>query len=382
MSTLRLAVVLLAVALSPAHGEEQRSPSDLVRTLQVLQDQIAAGDMEAYRTQRAMLAQVAEQLSRAAPEAWKEPRNARALVAFVLSGGDVRILRRVLALGVLPGVKEELVRGVLAYGEGRDAEAAGLLVPIAVRSLDPSIAGNVAFVQAELVAKKEPKKALALLDEARLLSPGTLIEEAALRRQVAVVASTGDLDRFEALSATYLRRFPRSAYAGAFRQQFAADVAGREDADDAGRMDRMAAVLEQLGGAERGDAYLSIAQEALARGKVGLARFAARAAVQLTQEEEADQQRAKLYEAAALVVGGDSEAAAQTLTAIDKSRLVEEDAELLKAAQSVAAEVGRLPAAEAGAAPGPEDSAVTIKADEPARQAIARTDQIIAAASR
>ena len=71
-------------------------------------------------------------------------------------------------------------------------------------------------------AEKEPAKALAYLDDARLLAPGTLIEEAAFRRQIALIASAGDGERYEMMVARYLRRFPNSVYAGNFRQQFAA----------------------------------------------------------------------------------------------------------------------------------------------------------------
>ena len=63
---------------------------------------------------------------------------------------------------MLPGMDDKLVQGVLAYGEGRNAEAADLLIRIDARSLDPSIAGHLALVQAELIAKKDAGKALAV----------------------------------------------------------------------------------------------------------------------------------------------------------------------------------------------------------------------------
>ena len=299
MSTLRVVFSLLALAsaCAPAQGQERATPSELVRSLRAAQDKVALGDVDAHNALRALLVDVGRQLLATKPEAWKEPGNARAAVAFVLSGGDARLLRRLVALGSLPGVSDKLLQGVLARGEGRPGDAAELLVPINARSLDPSIAGHVALVQAELVAKKDPKKAVAFLDDARLLAPGTLIEEAALRRQVGIVAAIGEFDRFEMLATNYMRRFPRSIYAAAFRRQFAADMAGRDDAAEPSRLERMAAVLEAMGPAERRDAYLSIAREALARGKVELARFAAGGAARLAEGEEADRRRAKLYEA-------------------------------------------------------------------------------------
>ena len=59
-----------------------------------------------------------------------------------------------------------------------------------------------------------------------------------------------------------------------FRQQFAADVAGREDAGSADRMAKLAAALEAVDAPDRRDIYLLIAREALIRGKFELARLA------------------------------------------------------------------------------------------------------------
>lgn len=385
MATLRLVFSLLALAAAcaPARANDRASPSELVRSLRASQDKVALGDTDAYDAQRALLVDIGQRLLAMRPEVWKEPGNARAAIAFVLSGGDARLLRRLLALGSLPGVSDKLVQGVLAHGEGRAGEAAELLLPINARSLDPSIAGHVALVQAELAGKKDARKSIAFLDDARLLAPGTLIEEAALRRQVGVVAATGEFDRFEMLATNYMHRFPRSVYAGAFRRQFAADIASRNDAEQAGRLQSLAAVLEALGPDERRDAYLSIAREALARGKVELARFAAGGAAGLAQTEAADGRRAKLYEAAALVATADFETAMSTLQALDEARLADEDLALLEAARAVGAEVSR-PTPPAGVA-GPKpsgDIAEAFKVADTARRAMARADELIATASK
>jgi chemotaxis protein MotC len=376
---LRLAAPLMALVavLAPAHGQEAaRHPVDLVRSLQTLQDEIAQGSAGTHLSQRVRLAQIAEQLALAKPEVWKEPRNARAAIAFVLSGGDPRILKKLSEGGMLSALDAKLVQGVVAYGEGRSAEAADLLVQIPARSLEPSIAGHLALVQAELTAGKEPSKALAFFDEARLLSPGTLIEEAALRRQISLVAAAKDFDRFDMLAANYLRRFARSVYAASFRQQFAADVAAR-DAGSAGRMAKLVGALEAVDAPERRDIYLLIAREALIRGKFELARLAGDKAVHLAEAASPEWRRARLYEAAAFVVGGDMETGMSTLETMDKAGLDEEDAELLEAARSVAAEVRRLPAASQASADGPPPGAV-----EAARRSMAHVDQLIEAVSK
>ena len=133
-----------------------------------------------------------------------------------------------------------------------------------------------------------------------------------------------------------------------------------------------------MGPAERRDAYLSIAREALARGKVELARFAAVGAARLAEGEEADRRRAKLYEAAALVAAADDEAAMATLQAIDEARLAEEDWPCSKP-------LGRWrrgcpsDAAGRGGRPQARSMAAAFKVADTAAQRIARADELIEA---
>jgi chemotaxis protein MotC len=353
----------------------------VVRSLQALQDSIAQGDVAAHRAQRGRLAQIAEQMTSAAPEVWKDPRNARAVVAFVLSGGDARVLRRLSQLGALAAVDEKLVNGALAYGEGRTAEAETHFAGLDARSLDASIAGHVALVKSELTAGRDPKAALALLDEARLLAPGTLIEEAALRRQIALAAAAKDFEAFDLLATNYLRRFGRSVYAAGFRRQFAADVAGREDAGSAARMTQLATALEAIGASDARDVYLALAREAVTKGKVELAQFAADRVAGLVAGETVEARLVALYRAAALVVTDGFDRAMAALESMDRSDFPEEDAALFDAARSVAAEVRRMPPqpttgqAPEGAGPLPEVVAT-------ARRRLALADEIIRKASQ
>lgn len=389
---LRLALPLLALGaasslaagLGASAAQAQGAPPTpvaLVRSLQTLQDAIAQGDTAAHLAQRSQLAHIGEQLALAPPAAWKEPRNARAAVAFVLSGGDVRVLRKLASQGALSAIDERLVKGTLAYAEGRSAAAAEHLANLDARTLDASIAGHIALVKSELVAGQDVKKALALLDEARLLAPGTLIEEAALRRQITLAATAKDFDAFDMLATNYMRRFGRSVYAGSFRAQFAADVAGREDAGSAARMDQLATALEAIDPTEARNVLLSLARAAVVRGKVELAQFAADRAGRLVEETGDDGRRLQLYQAAALVVGAGFEQAVAMLESMDGAGFAGFDADLFDAARSVAAEVRRLPPRPEGETP----SAETVpppRVVEAARRKFAHADGILEKASQ
>ena len=67
-----------------------------MRTLQILQEQIAHGNAAAQAAQPKLMAHIAERFLAADPAVWREPRNARAGVLFVLSGGKPAVMRAVL----------------------------------------------------------------------------------------------------------------------------------------------------------------------------------------------------------------------------------------------------------------------------------------------
>ena len=64
--------------------------------------------------------------------------------------------------------------------------------------------------------KANAKAAVELLDWARLLSPGGLVEEAALRREIALLAGAKDVARVAMLTRQYVTRFAASLYAADF----------------------------------------------------------------------------------------------------------------------------------------------------------------------
>lgn len=383
---LRLVVAIIAGQLAmvgPVAGQDGKGePFELVRSLQSLQDQVAHGNARAQVAQRNLFVHIAEQFDGLNAERWKDARNARAAVAFVLSGGNSRALRKLMQSGVSTDVNDKLLKGALAYGEGRQDEAITLLTAVDARSVDVGLGGILAFVQGEVTAKKEPVKALAYYDDARLLAPGSIVEEAALRRQIALLAAAGTADRYETLATRYLRRFPNSVYVGSFRQQFAVAIAAHTDAAEPGRLARLEVMLGGIEALDRREVYLTIAQEAVSKGKVEMARFAAANAARLAEEASAERERARLYEAAALIATQDFDRGVETLGTIEASKLPETDAALLEAALSVAAQVRRMPDAPAeppSAAPtGERDSQAVVQA----REAIAQVDRILSEAGR
>ena len=157
--------------------------------------------------------------------------------------------------------------------------------------------------------------------------PGTLVEEAALRREIFFAGQVDDFDKFETLAVQYFRRYRHSIYAGNFRQRFALSVARFSFVQRADRFPRLVAVLDHLDRTSQRALYLLIARTALVRGKIEMTDLAAERIAALTEDGSADRTRARLYRAAARVVTEGHEQALLDLQQIDASRLAEQDAE-------------------------------------------------------
>jgi chemotaxis protein MotC len=344
--TLASALLLGVVLSSPAPAQPiagLETPVEIVRSVGDLQDGIALGRSSDVASTRAFLATAAQKLSAQQADVWREPRNARAALIFCMSGGSPQILRTILGYGPLPGIDEAIVKGVLAFAEGRDEDARGALADVDARDLDPAIAANVALVQGIVFAEKDGAKAKRFFDRARLLAPESSIEEAALRREVPMLAAKGELEASYMLASRYLRRYSKSAYAGSFTKQFSNDVARLSEAATERSRSMLAGILENVAVPDRRKIYLALARQSVVKGNIDMARFAAERAAQLSTVGSPDSIRSKVYEAAALVVTDDYAEAVETLGTVDRARLPKRDAELVDAAASVASEVRRWP---------------------------------------
>ncbi len=226
-------------------------PVFALRRIALMRERIANGSAETA-TQEAALLEVAKELAGLPAEDWKDERNRLALVGFVLGGGNPTLLRNLAELRVFAESETLLAHGSLAYAEGHRAAAAKLLANVNVHDLPPSIGGQVALVKASLIADGDVAQAIALCAEARLISPGTLVEEAAMRLEIELATIGEDRGSFMRLVTRYARRFPRSVYLRA--------ISGRIIAF---------AIVQELLGSEAGVAWAGQVAELLPQ-QVGL----------------------------------------------------------------------------------------------------------------
>ena len=316
--------------------EESKQPYVRVRQLRRIQDQVAKGSIAAYDQQKTMFRELSEEFRALPPEVWDDTRNVRSAVYFVLTGGDPRVLYAMLERETPIYVPRRLIRGTLAYGEGRTVDAKASLDKVDPDLLAPELQGLVALIRGTLLAKNEPKKAIAFFDKARLFAPGTLVEESALRQQILLVAAEGNMERYDFLASAYARRFPRSLFARNFRRQLFAGIAKQFFKGEEQWISRTETEMQRLPPGERAGLYLSIAEEATKGGHIKIAQFAASEAAKLYPPGSKELDRARLYEGAVLAATIERDRGIELLAKVRPVVLKPADRELYEAAQLVA----------------------------------------------
>jgi chemotaxis protein MotC len=355
MRRLRLAMALAAfVGLPPvsvrcelSHVPETTggpaSISDMTDVLQRIQVRMTQGDSAAYPETVALLKTIATAIAAAPPETWKDKRESDSLVIYILSGGPLAEIVPLLRNEGIPAGERRLAQGAVAYMTGHEADALELLHTVDVKALDSRLSGEIAFACALLEFRRDPKAATDSLDWARLVAPGSLVEEVALRREIGLFAEMHDSTRMALLIRQYVNRFSRSVYAPEFLRGFGRMVAQEGLADDAAHYRRLSQAAAALSPDARRDFLLGLAKTETVNGRFDAAEAAATDALSGAAPGSPQESRARLYLAAGRIFTGEPEAARVDLQTLNLANLDHGDAALLASARSVAAQVRLTP---------------------------------------
>jgi chemotaxis protein MotC len=182
-----------------------------------------------------------------------------------------------------------------------------------------------------------------LLDWSRLLAPGGLVEEAALRREIALLAEAKDVTRLAMLTRQYVTRFPASLYAADFLRDLAGAVARLGLADDPVNYKLVANAVASLPSDDRRAFLLNLARSGIVNARFGVAASAATEALESSKTDSPEAMRARLYLAAGRLFSDGYDAALADLRTLPESKLDRSDASLLRAARRVAAQLRVVP---------------------------------------
>lgn len=268
-----VAALGIAVWLAGVAGAQAREPYQAMRALGAAQTRVATGQATS-ETQAAQLREIAEDFRGQPPAVWDAAPNRQALVTFLFSGGNAASVRAIIAQ-MPAGADKTLADGARANAEGRQAAARDLLLPLEARSLPGDVGGHLALVQGSLLAATDPAAARARFDLARLLMPGSLVEEAALRRAMFLLSARGaDAAAFVDIARRYRARYAASAYAGNFERRLTETLVAHWPHAAPAARGLLAGVIEAMPSSTRAATWAAIARRALQETSPSIAREA------------------------------------------------------------------------------------------------------------
>jgi chemotaxis protein MotC len=339
------AVLIAAVAMpAPARAENASTsapPYLLVRSLQTIQDKVIAGDIESLEVQRYLLNEIDRRLRTIDMAVFDDPRNVDAALIFAMSGGNPETLD-ILAERDVEGNFDNRVTSILRrYLSGRGSTATSQLRAVVPEYRNTRIGPYLELIGANALMQEQTDTALKFFDWARLEAPGSIVEEAALRRSLAITSQKGDAKRALPYARRYARRFMNSPYASQFADIFVSLAMDHKDALPPAEIKAVLSLIERK---RQREIYLRLGRRAAISGDKELAEFAAREARGLSNSEDTGQLAlAELYSGLVNVPTDGIEKVLQDLAEIPDKALSPKDRFLRDAARVIGEEVLRPP---------------------------------------
>lgn len=333
------------VEIEPIVGPETPI-SNMMLDVQRLQARMAKGDRDAYKEQRKKMKEVGAAIFAAGPDAFKVKAEREAVVIYLLSGGLPHDIAKIVEKNMFPPEDRPLLRGATGYVLGQEKEAEAL-IPYDPLAQSLRLGSQLAYAQSVLLTPKDAKKALDLLDLARLLAPGTLIEEAALRRQVLLVGDLRQPERVAFLARQYVERFGNSIYAGNFVAALSDTVVRFDLAPKPEDLSKFSALVNVAPPEQARAFLLAVSRASLLRGRFEVASQAARLALKQGEVGPEETARGRLYDTAARFTQMKEAEAKAALGSIAADKLSAADRDLLAAAAFANAHLYELPPLDA-----------------------------------
>lgn len=320
-----------------------------IRQLARLQDAAAQGEADSLDRQRRLLSDLTKRLSGRPVAVEPSRRGSDAMLIYVLSGGSPQLAEEFAGDARLTPRDSLLLNGAARFMRGDLAEARKYLDPLEAVDFGPAVMGRVALVKAMLLANGDAGK-LELLAMAAAAMPGTLVEEAALRRAVYTAGEHGDVAAAMAFARRYSRRFGKSLFAPEFVSQLLGIVARREKGGPGTYLADLRTVLSALPPTQRQKSYFALIRLAIGAGDARLVLWAARSARMISPAMSPQQSRLDVYEFAYSGVLEPGAIPTGVQKSLRPAALSDDEKLLLLAAESVFRDIHRSPGTQVSAA--------------------------------
>lgn len=335
-------LTLLVFTVHPSAGAyDGIDPFKMVRSLQFVQDSVVLGDHSAGEMQRHLLALIDERLRGADKAVFSDKRNVDAALIYSMSGGNPETLALLMRSEGRTYFNADLAQTLTTYFTGNPEKARVKLIGLLDEYKGSRIESYLTLVAANVTAPRDALGALKLFDWARLLAPGTIIEESALRRATHIASRAGLVEQAMDNAERYVRRYLHSPYASQFVDIFVYAVVEHSDEVDAQRMEY---ILSLMDAPRQREIYLRMARMSTIAGKEQLALLAAKRAEALSGEKrDIVRDLAEFYAGVASVPTDNLSEAVEAIASVPDRKLSERDRALRDAARIIAEEVTRQP---------------------------------------
>lgn len=290
---------------------------DMVRDLTALQNRIVAGDEKARELVARQFDEIEAIIPELAPDEWVQQRNTRAAIIYLLGGGTSAALRELYEAGFFYPEDASLVEASLLYAEGAPDPSEKLKV-FDPRAYPPVLGGHLALVQGGALLDRKNTKAIESFDIARLLMPTSLVEEAAIRREIRALDPEKSAEKIHALAQIYVRKYPSSPYARNFWAEIRALIFRTPRDANLAMAEQLSRIIDQAPSGEQFDLKAAIFRSALLNGKMNEAALwldkSAEAATSAQNTERVSFYRSVMHGLSGSAAGGETKQLTMELT--------------------------------------------------------------------
>ncbi len=323
----------LCTLIGPSRASDDADVlSQLYALLQRTQNEVVNGGADLLPLQSHVLETLGVAIDARAEDALWSDDDQIAVIGYGLAGGEPRSLTRMLGKASLSPASEALVRGLIAFRRSRPEQANSQFALATDEAIPRILLPAVAMVRGALAMENGPEEAVRHFRRAMQLAPGTLVEEAALRRLM--VLNADDSAMLFKLAHQYWQRFPKSPYRHRVSTLLRRSLLTAEGKQNEAILDGL---LPLLPAPERFAFLAELSRQALLAGQSELVRVAvSRMRVAETGAREIAERNSELLVDIARLTGSDVASVAQRLEQLDPALLSRENKALLVASRRVA----------------------------------------------
>ncbi|AGA64942.1 Chemotaxis Precursor (Motility Protein C) Transmembrane [Liberibacter crescens BT-1] len=312
-------------------------PYRLIRSLQTVMDTAIQGNVN---IRSSMIKDMDIQLRKTNIDAFSDQRNVEAVLIYSMIGGNPLTLEYFLSKDTKGYFDTSFIKFLRQYLSGT-----ARLNNVQIQKLQKEIDGRpivpyMALLFGNMMMVSHSSRSLQFFDQVRLLSPGTILEEIALRRSLAVAIRKGMQKNAIRYAKQYVRRFSHSTYFEHFArlliQLFISDTIKIEKND-------ILEITSFLSPVQKYNIFFKIARYAIISNKRSLGIIATEQLKALVNLSDHSSSTIRLYEELVKLPFSDIRSIEHNLESISDKDLSSQDRSLKMAAKFLIKEILRSP---------------------------------------